>query len=119
MALTHYFTVIQFLDLKIQNKSILDDFPKEMQSSVSKRLDGRFYQDFFKVIINAEQVDDWQPIAMTLKTNFNNYLSWIGCDEGGSKDIPLCTNSRATDGNVLEAVNISLNGEFSLFVLAN
>ena len=83
-----------------------------MQSCVTKMPKGKFYQDFYKVIINSEHIDDWNLVAMKLKTNFNSYLSWVGCDSEKLKNQPLGSNSRSTDGNVLEALNVSLNGNY-------
>lgn len=97
--------------MNIISYNFTDDFPQEMRSSVAKGVDGRFHQDFYKAIINSEPVSDWKQIAMLLKTNFNNYLSWVGCD-GIVQDQPVGTNSRSSDGNVLEALNISLNSKF-------
>lgn len=94
---------------------ISDDFTKEMQSSVKKKLKGKFYQDFYKVIINSEHIDDWHSVSMKLKTNFNNYLGWVGCDNEKSKNQPHGSNSTSVDGNMLEAVNISLNGMEAVF----
>ena len=84
-----------------------------MQSNVAKKPKGKFYQDFYKVIINSEHIDDWNLVAVKLKTNFNSYLSWVGCDSEKSKNHPLGKNSRSMDGNVLEALNVSLNGKYT------
>ena len=93
--------------------SVSDEFPKEMQSSVTKKPKGKFYQDFYKVITNSEHIDDWNLVAVKLKTNFNNYLNWVGCDSEKLRNQPLGKNSRSLDGNVLEAINVSLNGKYS------
>ena len=84
-----------------------------MQSNVTKKPKGKFYQDFYKVIINSEHIDDWNSVAVKLKTNFNSYLSWVGCDSEKSKNQPIGINSRSIDGNMLEAVNVSLNGKYA------
>ncbi len=82
-----------------------------MQSSIFKGYDGRFYQDFYKTIVSSANVDNWKEIAISLKTSFNNYLSWIGCEDEQTEDQPEGRISRASDGNMLEALNLSLNSK--------
>eukprot|EP00794_Sanderia_malayensis_P014226 gene14226-15709_t len=96
-----------------------DAFPKEMQCSIIKGYDGRFYQDFFKMIINSANIDNWKEIAITLKTSFSNYLNWIGCEDEISDDLVEGRNSRASDGNMLEALNLSLNVFETFFIDVN
>ena len=88
-----------------------------MQSSVTKRPKGKFYQDFYKVVVNSEHIEDWHLVAMKLKTNFNNYLSWTGCDPDKTRNEPVGTNSMSMDGNMLEALNMSLNGKTAMIFM--
>ncbi len=82
-----------------------------MQNSTVKGHDGRFYQDFYKTIVSSASVDGWKDIAIKLKTSFNNYLNWIGCEDELLDGQLEGKNSRASNGNMLEALNLALNSK--------
>ena len=90
--------------------SSVDEFPKEMQSSIVHSHDGKFHQDFYKMVMNSEICDNWKSVVLSLKRSLNNYLKWVDCDGDSTSKQPPRRNSRSSEGNVLEAINMSLNG---------
>lgn len=70
---------------------------------------GRLYQDFYKVVIDAEQRENWESVVRVLKQEFLQYpalVRWGVTDpRTGLRGLP----SRAKDGNSLEAMNLALN----------
>ncbi|XP_057295818.1 GATOR complex protein DEPDC5-like isoform X1 [Hydractinia symbiolongicarpus] len=93
----------------------IDEFSKEMQREVSCSRDGRFYQDFYKIIRQSEKQDNLQNVILDLKRSFHGYPHYVGCqqpltDDRKDKVSPkgLGRNSRASEGNLLEAINLSL-----------
>ena len=83
----------------------------EKQDGVSDRdSSGRFYKDFYKVVVDNEFKSDWFPILRQLKRNFLNFnrdILQLVDDDGSTK--LSGTNSKSMDGNILEAVNLALN----------
>ena len=88
-----------------------------MQREVLRARDGRFYKDFYKIIRQSEKQDNLQNVILDLKRSFNGYPLHVGCrqpfEEKDSFVSPkgLGRNSRASEGNLLEAINLSLNGK--------
>lgn len=65
----------------------------------------------FRVAVQNERYDDWSPILTHLRQLFNSYLTKV-LDHHRQQDVfvPEATNSCASQGNFLEVLNISLNG---------
>jgi len=61
--------------------SSYDEFPKSMQKCVRKDCRGRFYEDFYHVVIQNERCDDWtkSPILTVLRTLFDQYEKSVLC----------------------------------------
>lgn len=51
----------------------IDDFPEEMQHCVCKDYAGRFYEDFYHVVVQNERYDEWAKPINRLKQIFNEY----------------------------------------------
>ena len=72
----------------------------------------RFYEDFYRIAVQNERYDDWQQILVLLKELFNRYESEVvrihERIHGGN--IPRARNSTSSEGNFLEVLNMSLNG---------
>jgi len=61
--------------------SSYDEFPKSMQKCVRKDCRGRFYEDFYHVVIQNERCDDWtkSPILTVLRSLFDQYEKSVLC----------------------------------------
>ena len=78
----------------------------------------RQYRDFYKVIVDDETRADWNPVIRLLKQEFLEYPSAIEWqpplvksyqEETGKVLFSIGTNSKAYEGNFLEAINLTLN----------
>jgi hypothetical protein len=129
----------------------LNDFPELMRESISVDSRGRFYEDFYRVVVQNERSDDWlkSKTINTLKILFQQYndsvfhyhetgaerllrserdnetpVEWnpraaMGfkpkpsdsskTGSGDERRIPRAYNSAASDGNLLEVLNLALN----------
>ena len=78
--------------------------------------DGRLYKDFYKIILQSEKQDNLQNVILDLKRSFHGYLHYVDCQQqlmyckGDKLPKGLGYNSYAAEGNLLEAINLSLNG---------
>jgi hypothetical protein len=71
---------------------------------------GNYYKDFYNVIIDWESKADWNSVLVSLKKEFIRYQQYILQLKDANGNITLSgTNSRAMDGNILEAANLALN----------
>ncbi|XP_040580787.1 GATOR complex protein Iml1 [Lepeophtheirus salmonis] len=87
-----------------------EDFPEEMRSCVIKKNDGRFYEDFYRVIIQNERFTDWRPTLVQLRNIFPTYKkSLLDYHKSKGTQIPEAYISSASEGNFLEVINMSLN----------
>uniref|UniRef100_A0A1B6F1V2 DEP domain-containing protein n=1 Tax=Cuerna arida TaxID=1464854 RepID=A0A1B6F1V2_9HEMI len=86
------------------------DFPKYMLESVQQDYKGRFYEDFYRVIIQNERYDDWSNILTQLKRRFTGYQeSILKHHKRTGTEIPVAMISSSDQGSFLEVLNISLN----------
>ncbi|KAJ3178712.1 vacuolar membrane-associated protein iml1 [Gaertneriomyces sp. JEL0708] len=72
---------------------------------------GRRYRDFYKVIADWETRADWFTLLPTLKRSFLSFLPSILQQPNPSNSgstILSGTNSSASEGNILEAINLGL-----------
>ena len=72
------------------NASSFDEFPEPMRQCVRKDRRGRFYEDFYHVVIQNERCDDWMksPILNVLRTLFDQYEKSVVCyHDDGSSDL--------------------------------
>lgn len=71
------------------------------------------YADRGRVVIKNERYDDWKSTLMKMKQLFINYETKVLRVEERALDptIPRAYNSSAAQGNYLEVINMSLNGE--------
>lgn len=66
----------------------------------------------FRVAVQNERYDDWLPVLCVLKKLFYEYNSKVlECHNRPGVKTPKAVNSSASQGNFLEVLNISLNGE--------
>ena len=71
---------------------------------------------FDRVAVQNQRYDDWSPTLTYLRQLFNEYLPTV-LDHHRNQGIyvPEATNSCASQGNFLEVLNISLNGNIVFF----
>lgn len=74
--------------------------------AILKDVDGRLYEDYFKVVIENENCVDWETLVTKMKKAFIRYPV-----EAGWKLTSDCSRlpSFAAQGNILEAINTALN----------
>ncbi|KAF9977679.1 vacuolar membrane-associated protein iml1 [Actinomortierella ambigua] len=70
---------------------------------------GRYYQDFYKVVIDWEARTDWTTAIIPLKEEVMKYQRDILLRPAGEYEVVSGENSYAFEGNILEAVNMALN----------
>eukprot|EP00474_Spongospora_subterranea_P005055 CRZ05513.1 hypothetical protein [Spongospora subterranea] len=89
----------------VQPETLLADVSNVFQTDEQQRL----YQDFYKLVIECETRRDWPSLRSLLMREINRFsqdLRWGTRDIAtGLKGIP----SSATDGNMLEAINLAIN----------
>lgn len=105
-----------------------------MQECLQQNCDGEFFEDFYRflnklsiktyinfnqlisrVVVQNERYDDWTPVINTLRRIMKNYRSSIyKYYENSIKNTllqkPVIVISNSIKGNVLEVLNMSLNG---------
>ncbi|KAK2181162.1 hypothetical protein NP493_409g08019, partial [Ridgeia piscesae] len=96
-----------------------DDFPMFMRDCIEQDYLGRFYEDFYRVVVQNEKYEDWTGTIIKLKSLFNEYpdrvLNYhkqrrhLHDDSGAPSEVPAAHNSTAAQGNLLEVLNMALN----------
>ncbi|KAG0241771.1 hypothetical protein B0O80DRAFT_451156 [Mortierella sp. GBAus27b] len=79
------------------------------QTGLQRDDEGRYYQDFYKVVIDWETRTDWTTAIIPLKEEIMRYQRDIMLQPSGEYQILAGENSYAFEGNVLEAINLALN----------
>ncbi|KAF9274064.1 vacuolar membrane-associated protein iml1 [Mortierella alpina] len=86
----------------------LDGYPGG-QTGLQRDDEGRYYQDFYKVVIDWEARTDWTTAIIPLKEEVMRYQRDILLRPAGQYSILSGENSFAFEGNVLESINLALN----------
>ncbi|KAF9198182.1 vacuolar membrane-associated protein iml1 [Haplosporangium sp. Z 27] len=79
------------------------------QTGLQKDEEGRYYQDFYKVVVDWEARTDWTTAIIPLKEEIIRYQRDILLRPAGKYQILSGENSFAFNGNVLESINLALN----------
>ncbi|KAG0365302.1 hypothetical protein BC939DRAFT_478587 [Gamsiella multidivaricata] len=79
------------------------------QTGLQKDEEGRYYQDFYKVVVDWEARTDWTTAIIPLKEEVMRYQRDILLRPAGQYQILSGENSFAFEGNVLESINLALN----------
>uniref|UniRef100_A0A0R3RIQ1 DEP domain-containing protein n=1 Tax=Elaeophora elaphi TaxID=1147741 RepID=A0A0R3RIQ1_9BILA len=97
------------------NEEVLDE---EMKKKLSIDYRGKYYQDFYRVIVQNEHYDDWRHVLSKLRLVFSTYKNSV--KEFIYKQLNMdivkeefAMLSTAADGNFLQVLNLSMN-EFSV-----
>ncbi|XP_062944211.1 GATOR1 complex protein DEPDC5 isoform X4 [Cynocephalus volans] len=103
---SHEVTVVLFSRTFYDAKSI-DEFPEINRASVRQDHKGRFYEDFYKVVVQNERREEWTSLLVTIKKLFIQYPVLVRLEQ--AEGFPLGDNSTSAQGNYLEAINLSFN----------
>uniref|UniRef100_UPI00358EC276 GATOR1 complex protein DEPDC5 isoform X3 n=1 Tax=Myxine glutinosa TaxID=7769 RepID=UPI00358EC276 len=82
-------------------------FPEDHRDNIQQDYKGRFYEDFYNVVVQNERREDWMSLLVTIKTIFIQYPKLVRLLE--SDGFPSACNSTAAQGNYLESINLSFN----------
>jgi hypothetical protein len=105
----HDVTIVLFSRTYYEAKSI-EEFPEEMRDCLQQDFRQRFYEDFYRIAVQNERYDEWNSTVILLKKLFNTYQDEVlRYHEKWEKRIPKAYNSTASQGNILEVLNMSLN----------
>ncbi|XP_060555482.1 GATOR1 complex protein DEPDC5-like, partial [Ruditapes philippinarum] len=87
-----------------------DEFPQYMQECLQQDYLGRFYEDFYRVVVQNERYEEWTETIKQLRKIFNEYSKWVlNYHTLRGYKVPKAFNSAAAQGNFLETLNMSLN----------
>uniref|UniRef100_A0A287CXQ1 GATOR1 complex protein DEPDC5 n=1 Tax=Ictidomys tridecemlineatus TaxID=43179 RepID=A0A287CXQ1_ICTTR len=103
---SHEVTVVLFSRTFYDAKSI-DEFPEINQASIRQDHKGRFYEDFYKVVVQNERREEWTSLLVTIKKLFIQYPVLVRLEQ--AEGFPQGDNSTSAQGNYLEAINLSFN----------
>lgn len=103
---SHEVTVVLF-SRTFYNAKSMDEFPEILRGSIREDHEGRFYEDFYRVVAQNERREEWTSLLVTIKKLFIQYPVLVRLE--GADDFPSAYNSTAAQGNYLEAINLSFN----------
>ncbi|XP_061118495.1 GATOR1 complex protein DEPDC5 isoform X2 [Conger conger] len=103
---SHEVTVVLF-SRTFYNAKSMDEFPEILRGSIRQDHEGRFYEDFYRVVAQNERREEWTSLLVTIKKLFIQYPVLVRLQ--GADDFPSGYNSTAAQGNYLEAINLSFN----------
>uniref|UniRef100_A0A8C6Y9Z0 GATOR1 complex protein DEPDC5 n=1 Tax=Naja naja TaxID=35670 RepID=A0A8C6Y9Z0_NAJNA len=103
---SHEVTVVLFSRTFYSAKS-LNEFPELHRCSVQQDHEGRFYEDFYKVVVQNERREEWTSLLVTIKKLFIQYPVLVHLEK--AENFPPGYNSTSAQGNYLEAINLSFN----------
>ncbi|KAG7476627.1 hypothetical protein MATL_G00084930 [Megalops atlanticus] len=103
---SHEVTVVLF-SRTFYNAKTIDEFPEILRGSIRQDHEGRFYEDFYRVVAQNERREEWTSLLVTIKKLFIQYPVLVRLQ--GADGFPSGQNSTAAQGNYLEAINLSFN----------
>mmetsp|Transcript_54724 Transcript_54724/g.163590 ORF Transcript_54724/g.163590 Transcript_54724/m.163590 type:complete len:2342 (-) Transcript_54724:20-7045(-) len=110
MEVSHSLTVVFFSRTYLKTPSMVDAMEEATNdgSAIRKDCDGRLYEDHYKMVIENETRADWSQLVQAIKKEFVSYPSGVGWDLSPEPELGRVP-STAAQGNLLEAINITLN----------
>ncbi|XP_020502676.1 GATOR1 complex protein DEPDC5 isoform X3 [Labrus bergylta] len=103
---SHEVTVVLF-SRTFYIANTIEEFPEILRGSIRQDHEGRFYEDFYRVVAQNERRDEWTSLLVTIKKLFIQYPVLVRLEEADG--FPVSYNSTAAEGNYLEAINLSFN----------
>ncbi|XP_043506700.1 GATOR complex protein Iml1 isoform X3 [Frieseomelitta varia] len=105
----HEVTIVLF-SRTFYNANSLEEFPSHMRECLQHDYKGRFYEDFYRVVVQNERFEDWSNVLVQLRKLFTDYQKIVlEYHQKPDISIPKAMNSTAAQGNFLEVLNMSLN----------
>nr|XP_033333665.1 GATOR complex protein Iml1 isoform X9 [Megalopta genalis] len=105
----HEVTIVLF-SRTFYNATSLEEFPNHMRECLQHDYRGRFYEDFYRVVVQNERFEDWSNVLVQLRKLFTDYQKIVlEYHQKPGDIIPKAVNSTAAQGNFLEVLNMSLN----------
>ncbi|XP_078053123.1 GATOR complex protein Iml1 isoform X3 [Augochlora pura] len=105
----HEVTIVLF-SRTFYNATSLEEFPNHMRECLQHDYRGRFYEDFYRVVVQNERFEDWGNVLVQLRKLFTDYQKIVlEYHQKPGDIIPKAVNSTAAQGNFLEVLNMSLN----------
>ena len=102
--------IIVFFSRTFYKARELGEFLQHMHACLQQDYRGRFYEDFYRVVVQNEKFDDWFPTLTLLRQTFTDYEKLVvNYHHRPGLRIHAASNSQAAQGNFLEVLNISLN----------
>ncbi|GIY15543.1 GATOR complex protein DEPDC5, partial [Caerostris extrusa] len=112
----HDVTIVLFSRTFYEAQSI-EEFPLKMRECLQQDYKGRFFEDFYRVAVQNERYEDWSSTIILLKKLFNQYQDTVlKHHEKDGLCVPKAINSTSSQGNFLEVLNMSLNGQLSVVI---
>lgn len=108
---THDVTIVLFSRTYYEATNI-EEFPERMRGCLNEdhTSKNRYYEDYYRVALQNERVNDWNWVLLQLRRLFNEYEEHVvKFHEREGERIPKPINSTAAQGNFLEVLNMSLN----------
>ncbi|XP_030847065.1 GATOR complex protein DEPDC5-like [Strongylocentrotus purpuratus] len=104
----HELSIVLFSRTYFEADSV-DKFPAEMLPRLHVHENGRFYEDYYRVFAHNERKEDWLQVLAPLKATMQRYAKDIKDRQRKAGCVIKGENSNACQGNLLEALNLSLN----------
>lgn len=87
-----------------------DEFPPYMQECLQQDYLGRFYEDFYRIVVQNERYEEWTDTIKELRKLFNEYPRRVlNYHNRPGYRVPKSYNSTAAQGNFLETLNMTIN----------
>ncbi|CAI2165990.1 19881_t:CDS:2 [Funneliformis geosporum] len=114
LGTNHVVSIVLFTRAFYEYEDLTNDPELKNDKTLEQNLEGKWYKDFYKVIIDWETRADWSFALKLLKQELLQYQPNILLRErktpnGETIKILLGKNSYAFEGNILEAINLALN----------
>ncbi|KAH9502461.1 GATOR complex protein depdc5 [Bulinus truncatus] len=107
----HDVTIVLFSRTFYDAKS-LEEFPQAIRECLLVDSNGRIYEDYYRVIVQNERIEEWQSILRQIRTLCNCYQDLVlhyHDEKFPDWKMPKASLSVASQGNFLETLNMSLN----------
>jgi hypothetical protein len=103
LEVTHSLTVVFFSRTLLGNQHGKGPVP---DGRASQDIYGRLYEDHYKTVVDNEAPTDWDSLIVRIKREFVRYPCDVGWDLSSDN---YRRPSTAMQGNLLEAINVTLN----------
>ncbi|KAL1922356.1 uncharacterized protein VTP21DRAFT_9895 [Calcarisporiella thermophila] len=106
LNMNHIITIIMFTRVFYEEEDV-QNF--QDLSALNRNEDGKWFKDFYKVIVDRETRLEWNNVILSLKEEFLQFSRHVLLREEGGRVVLKGNISKAYQGNVLECANLALN----------